>query len=256
MNPRYDFTGQVALVTGASSGMGLATAHAFAEAGAAVALVDVNATAVHASAEELTAAGHQALGLSCDVADEDQVADIVARTVAAFGRLDVAFNNAGIQIAYNGSADETAQDFDRLNAVNYRGVWASMKYELREMRSQGSGAIVNCSSIGGLGGGPGRAAYCASKHAVIGLTKSAAREYGPHGVRVNAVCPGTIDTPMVSDMVATGALDQDRTVEAIPLGRLGRPEEIAAAVLWLCSPEASFVTGVALLVDGGQLAEA
>jgi NAD(P)-dependent dehydrogenase (short-subunit alcohol dehydrogenase family) len=244
----------VALVTGASSGMGLAAAHAFAEAAAAVALVDVNATAVHAAAEELTAAGHQALGLSCDVVDEDQVADIVAQTVAAFGRLDMAFNNAGIQVAYAGSADETAEDFDRVNAVNYRGVWASMKYELRQMRSQGSGAIVNCSSIGGLGGGPGRAAYHASKHAVIGLTKSAAREYGPHGVRINAVCPGTIATPMVSDMVATGALDQARAVEAIPIGRLGRPDEIATAVLWLCSPGASFIAGVALLVDGGQLA--
>jgi len=254
MNPRFDFTGQVALVTGASSGMGLAAAHAFAQAGAAVALADVNTTPVQAAADELTAAGHQALGLTCDVAAEDQVATIVAQTVAAFGTLDVAFNNAGIQVTYAGSADEHAEDFDRVNAVNYRGVWASMKYELRQMRSQGSGAIVNCSSIGGLGGGPGRAAYSASKHAVIGLTKSAAREYGPHGVRINAVCPGTIDTPMVSHMVATGALDQTRAVEAIPIGRLGRPEEIAAAVLWLCSPGASFITGVALLVDGGQLA--
>jgi len=172
--------------------------------------------------------------------------------VAAFGRLDVAFNNAGIQVTYAGSADEHAEDFDRVNAVNYRGVWASMKCELRQMRSQGSGAIVNCSSIRGLGGGPGPAAYSASKHAVIGRTKSAA--LGPHGVRINAVCPGTIDTPMVSEMVATGALDQTRAVEAIPIGRLGRPDEIAAAVLWLCGPGASFITGVALLGDGGQLA--
>ena len=141
-----------------------------------------------------------------------------------------------------------------MNAVNYRGVWAAMKHELRHMRSRGSGAIVNCSSIGGLRGGPGLAAYSASKHAVIGLTKSAAREYGPLGVRVNAICPGTIDTPMVTSMVADGALDPDRAIELIPLGRLGQPAEIAAAVLWLCSPGASFVTGIALRVDGGQLA--
>ncbi len=213
-------------------------------------LADINTAAVSTAAEELTATGHHVLGVTCNVADEDQV----GAAVAAFGRLDMAFNNAGIQISYAGLAEETAEDFARVNGVNYQGVWASMKHELRQMRTQGGGSIVNCSSIGGLIGGPGRAAYHASKHAVIGLTKSAAKEYGPQGVRINAVCPGTIDTPMVTDMVTTGALDRTRAVEAIPLGRLGRPEEIAAAALWLNSPGASFVNGSVLLVDGGQLA--
>jgi NAD(P)-dependent dehydrogenase (short-subunit alcohol dehydrogenase family) len=254
VNPNYDFSGQVALVTGAGSGMGRAAAFAFADAGAAVSLADINTAVVTDLADELIAAGHRALGVTCDVADEDQVADAIATSVATFGQLDMAFNNAGIQIPYAGIAEETSDDFARLNAINYHGIWASMKHELRQMREQAAGVIVNCSSIGGLIGGPGRAAYHASKHAVIGLTKSAAKEYGPHGIRINALCPGTIDTPMVADMISTGALDRERSVEAIPLGRFGKPEEIASAALWLCSPGASFVNGVALLVDGGQLA--
>jgi len=254
MNPRYDFSGQVAVVTGGSSGMGLATAQAFAEAGAAVGLADVNEEALHAASDDLTGAGHQALGVRCDVSQEDQVAALVHRTVTTFGRLDVAFNNAGIQAPPSDAADEPAETFDRVNAINLRGIWACMKHELVQMRTQGSGAIVNCSSLGGLVGLPGRAAYHASKHGGIGLTRSAALEYAPRGIRINAVCPGTIETPMVSDMIAKGELSVPEAVANQPIGRLGRADEIAGAVLWLCSPGASLVVGVALPVDGGYTA--
>jgi NAD(P)-dependent dehydrogenase (short-subunit alcohol dehydrogenase family) len=254
MNPAYDFTGQVAFVTGAGSGMGLATARAFAESGAAVALTDINTEALNAAAKDLTGAGHQVLALTCDVSDEDEVAAAVDRTVETFGRLDMAFNNAGIQIPPCDAADESIEVFDRVNAINLRGVWACMKHELRHMRAQGSGAIVNCSSLGGLVGIPGRASYHATKHGVIGLTKSAALEYAPRGIRVNTVCPGTIDTPMVSDMIAKGELDRGQAMADQPINRLGTADEIASAVLWLCSPGASFVVGVALPVDGGYVA--
>ncbi|WP_251096611.1 glucose 1-dehydrogenase [Streptomyces sp. Caat 7-52] len=251
MNPTYDFTGQVALVTGAASGMGLATARAFARAGAAIVLADLNQKAAERAAEELTGAGHQALGISCDVADEDQAAAMVARTVETFGRLDMAFNNAGIQAPPADAADETAADFDRVNTVNLRGIWTCQKHELRQMRTQGSGAIVNCSSLGGLVGLPKRAAYHASKHGVIGLTKSAAVEYAPRGIRINAVCPGVIETPMVADMLEGQAEAMAEIMRQQPIGRLGTADEIANAVLWLCSPGAAFVIGVALPVDGG-----
>jgi NAD(P)-dependent dehydrogenase (short-subunit alcohol dehydrogenase family) len=245
------FENKVALVTGAASGMGLATAKAFAEAGAAVALADVNEAGARAAADDLAGAGHKAIGIRCDVADEPEVAAMVAQTIASFGRLDAAFNNAGVQAPPSDMADEAAEDFDRVNAINLRGVWACMKHELRHMREQGSGAIVNCSSLGGLVGLPSRAAYHASKHGVIGLTRSAALEYAPRGIRINAVCPGTIDTPMVAAMLEQQADAMKEIMRDQPIGRLGRPEEIASAVLWLCSPGASFVIGHALAVDGG-----
>ena len=254
MNPTYDFTGQVALVTGAGSGVGLATAQQFAYSGAAVVLADIDAGALSAAENELKEAGRQALAVVCDVADEAQAAAAVQAAVQTFGRLDMAFNGAGIIAASCDTADETAENYDRVNGVNARGMWACMKHELRQMREQGSGAIVNCSSLSGLVGAPERTAYHASKHAVIGLTTSAAVEYAPRGIRVNAVCPGTIDTPMVTKMVEAGDLDLDQALGAAPIGRIGRPEEVAAAVLWLCSPGASLVVGVALPVDGGFVA--
>ncbi|MFF9090970.1 glucose 1-dehydrogenase [Streptomyces sp. NPDC014991] len=255
MNPTYDFTGQVAFITGASSGMGLATARAFAEAGAAVALADIDETAVNAAVKELIDAGHQALALVCDVTDEDQVATAVDRTVEIFGRLDMAYNNAGIMPPPTDAADESAEQFDRVQNINLRGIWASMKHELRHMRDQGSGTIVNCSSLGGLVGNPGRAAYHATKHGVIGLTKSAALEYGSRSVRINAVCPGTISTPMVDAMVEGGELDRTQAEAGQAIDRLGTAGEIAQAVLWLSSPGASYVTGIALPVDGGYTAQ-
>ncbi len=254
MNPTYDFTGQVALVTGASQGMGLATVEAFAESGAAVLLADVKAEQLEEVTAELSAKGHQVLGQVCDVTDESQVAAAVQAAVREFGRLDFAFNNAGIQIPATDAADEAAEVFDKVTAINLKGVWACMKHELFQMRQQGSGAIVNCSSLGGLVGNPGRASYHATKHGVLGLTSSAALEYAPRGIRINAVCPGTIATPMVTDMIDSGDLDEKDVVALAPINRLGLPEEIASAVLWLCSPGARYVVGVALPVDGGYVA--
>src|SRR5215216_4244223 len=251
MNPIYDYKGQVALVTGAAKGMGLATARMFAESGASVVLADLDRNLAANEADRIIVEGGTAIGVACDVADEAQVAAMVDRTIAEYGRLDMAFNNAGIQVPPSDAADEPIEHFERVTAVNQRGVWACMKHELRVMRDQGRGAIVNCSSLGGLVGLPQRAAYHGTKHAVLGMTKSAGVEYAPRGIRINAVCPGTIDTPMVADMLEGQADAMAEIMKQQSIGRLGRAEEVAAAVLWLCSPAASFVIGVRLPVDGG-----
>ena len=248
------FKDKVALVTGGASGIGLATARAFAEAGAAVAIADINEDAARAAADNLVAAGHKAIGIRCAVENEADAAAMVAQTVSTFGRLDAAFNNAGIHVAVAETADIEGSDFDRIIAINLRGIFTCMKHELRQMREQGSGVIVNCSSQSGFVGLPGLGAYTASKHGVIGLTKAAALEYAPRGIRINCICPGTTETPLVKGLVEKEPGRLDAVIKDIPLGRMGREEEIASAVLWLCSPGAGFMVGQTLMPDGGYTA--
>jgi NAD(P)-dependent dehydrogenase (short-subunit alcohol dehydrogenase family) len=250
------FAGQVALVTGAGGGIGLATARAFAQAGASVVVADSNAALLEQAAYGLRSSGHSILGVTCDVTDRGQVKATVELAVQTFGRLDAAFNNAGINCDSAAMLETEDAVFDSILDVNLRGVWNCMKAELRQMMAQGSGAIVNCSSIGGMRGSKGRAAYSASKFGVIGLTRAAALDYAGKGIRINAVCPGIIGN---TSMAATVTRNYDPSIvrafmAAEPIGRLGEPEEVAAAVLWLCSPAASFVVGHAMAIDGGILA--
>src|ERR1700735_5052582 len=198
------FENKVALVTGAASGLGLATAKAFAQAGASVVLADWSEKAVQAAAKDLADKGHKTLAVACDVSDDAEVEAMVKETVATFGRLDAAYNNAGVQNVLAETADSPRDDYDRVMAINLRGVWSCMKFELQQMRRQGSGAIVNCSSLGGLVGGAERGTYHAAKHGVLGFTKSAALEYAARGIRINAVCPGLIQSPMAEQMIAGG----------------------------------------------------
>jgi NAD(P)-dependent dehydrogenase (short-subunit alcohol dehydrogenase family) len=247
----FNFNNKVALITGAASGIGLATARAFAESGAAVALADLDAAAVESAAKELVAAGHKAIGISCNVAIEAEVASMVQRVVSTFGGLDFAYNNAGMHIPVNETADVEGSDYDAILGVNLKGIWNCLKHELIYMRTQGSGAIVNCSSQSGLIGNTGISAYTASKHGVIGLTKSSALEYAPKGIRINAICPGAIDTPMIAKAVESSPEHMKAILSEIPLGRLGYPKEIASTVLWLCSSGAGFMIGQAVTPDGG-----
>jgi NAD(P)-dependent dehydrogenase (short-subunit alcohol dehydrogenase family) len=252
MNNPLDFTGKVALVTGAAAGMGLATARAFADAGAAVVLADFKEEAVKVEAEKLLAAGHKVIAVRCDVSDDAQVSAMVDRAVAEFGRLDAAFNNAGVMAKVVPTADSTRDEWERVIGINLRGVWSCMKHELRQMAGQGSGAIVNNASVGALTGNPGIGSYIASKHGVIGLTRTAALEYVKKGIRVNAVNPGLIDTQIGHDVFQGDEQVYAEATKGVPIGRAGRPEEIASVVLWLCSPGASYVVGHGLTVDGGM----
>lgn len=244
------FKDKVALITGAAEGIGYATARAFAQSGAAVVLADISETVIN-RAQELVDEGYRAIGIRCDVSVETDVKEVVEKTVSVFGRLDIAYNNVGIHAPVAEVAEAEGTDFDRVIAVNLRGVWNCMKYELIQMKKQGSGAIVNCSSQSGLVGTAGIGAYTASKHGVIGLTKCAALEYARQGIRINAICPGTSDTPMVQKAASLSPEHMANVINAIPLGRMGHSEEIASAVLWLCSEQAGFAIGHSLVVDGG-----
>ncbi len=250
----YDFKDFAVLITGAASGMGEATARMFAEAGASVMLADRNEECLEQLAGELSGKGYQVAYSICDVSDEAQVKATVDKVVNTFGRLDAAYNNAGVMCALKNTPDVSEAEFDRTINVNLKGIWLCMKYELKQMEKQGSGAIVNASSIGGMTGSPGRSPYSASKHGIIGLTQSAALEYASKGIRVNAVCPGTIATPMVDEMLRTKSLVLEDTLRITPANHLGTPQDIASTVLWLCSLASSYVTGQALAVDGGYLA--
>lgn len=241
---------KVVIVTGAKGGIGLATAQLFAKEGASVALVDTNDP--KQEAQDLIDAGYQAISIQCDVSNEKAVEAMVEKTVATFGKLDYAYNNAGIQNPVTDTVDLKEEVYDDVMNVNTKGIWLCMKYELLQLIKQGTeGAIVNCSSLGGLVGVPGRSVYHASKHGVLGLTKSTALEYASKGIRINAVCPGIIETPMVENMLATESDAMAELMKAVPIGRLAKAEEVASVVLWLCSSSASYVIGQAISVDGG-----
>lgn len=245
------FKGKTALVTGAAGGMGLDTAIAFAESGANVVLADISGEKVEEQAAKLRERGFGAIGVACDVSREDRVKALVDRAVSEFGSLDAAFNNAGVNSPSVDITEIDSAEFDRVIGVDLKGVWLCMKYELAQMRRQGSGAVVNCSSNSGLVGTGGRSPYCAAKHGVLGMTKSVAIDYAPLGIRVNAVCPGTIMTPMVQQMVDSGDLSLEVCADLAPAKRLGTGREIADVVLWLCSDASSYVTGQSIAVDGG-----
>lgn len=245
------FAGKVAFITGAGSGIGRATAIAFAAAGADVALAGITAAPLHDTAEVVAAHGRNAHIAICDVASSGDVAAAVATTVDTLGRLDIGVNNAGVEQPPARLADTSDDEWDRLIAVNLRGVFISMKHEIRAMADHG-GSIVNIASGAGVIGIRGQAAYSATKHGVVGLTKSAALDYAADGIQINAICPGIIETPMMDRFSGGTAEGRARVIAQEPIGRMGTPDEIASAALWLCSPLGAFTIGHALVIDGGQ----
>jgi NAD(P)-dependent dehydrogenase (short-subunit alcohol dehydrogenase family) len=247
--------GKVALVTGGGSGIGRATALAFAREGAKVVVADVVVQGAEETVGMIKKAGGEAICVKVDVSKAAEVEAMVKKTVEAYGRVDCAFNNAGIEGVIAQTVECTEENWDRVVDIDLKGVWLCLKYEIPQMLTQGGGAIVNTASVAGLVGFQGIPAYVASKHGVAGLTKTAALEYAKSGIRVNAVCPGVIDTPMVKRAFGSSPEFAEAASSMEPVGRLGKPEEIAEAVVWLCSDAASFVTGLPMAVDGGLVAQ-
>ncbi len=247
------FKSKVVIVTGGSFGIGRAAAIAFAEKGAKVVIADW--VEDDETINHIKASGGEAIFVKCDVSKTEDVKRMVGMTISTFGRLDYAFNNAGIEGVSNITTDCTEENFDKTIGINLKGVWLCMKFQIPEMLKHGKGAIVNCASIAGLVGFRGLPAYVATKHGVIGLTKTAALEFVKAGIRVNAVCPGAIKTPMIDRLTGKKKEAEEQFAAMEPIGRMGEPEEVAKAVLWLCSDEASFVTGHAMAVDGGWVAQ-
>lgn len=246
--------GKVALITGAGSGIGRAAALTFAREGASVVVSDIDDAGGLQTVHLIQELSGQGLYVRANVASAEDVEALVAEAVDRFGHLDYAFNNAGITGEMGTIVDCTEKNWDHMIDVHLKGVWLCLKYEIQSMVSQNKGAIVNASSVGGIAGFTGNAAYVAAKHGIIGLTKAAALEYAAFGIRVNAVCPGYIRTPMVERLIEIGFETEEMIVDRHPLGRIGTPADVAEAVLWLCSDESSFITGHALAVDGGYLA--